>query len=68
MYTSLNEDFLNKTKAKAKEDAIAEFGDDGKDELLYAELAEKVIDIEITDDVLTATVETSLGSFNIDIP
>jgi hypothetical protein len=68
MYTSLNEDFLNKTKAKAKEDSVAEYGDDGKDKLLYADLADKVIDMEITEDSINIGFETDLGYFSVDIP
>jgi hypothetical protein len=68
MYASLNEDFLNKTKIKAKKDSIDDFGDDGKDNLLYADLAEKIIDTDITEDSISITVETDLGNFSLDIP
>lgn len=69
MYVNLNEQFLEKSKKEAKEVAIAQFGEEGKDNLLYEDTAEDVLqELEIGDAKITVGIENELGYFSFDIP
>jgi hypothetical protein len=68
MYVSLNKPFLVKTEKKAIEESIAQFGDEGKNSLLYEGIKEDSMEIEVEDDEIVMDIHNDLGYFNISIP
>ena len=68
MYVNLDKQFLEKTKEEANKDAIADTGDEGKNELLYAELTDELENFEITDDEISVAFSNKLGYFSVTIP
>jgi hypothetical protein len=69
MYANLDEDFLAKTKDKAKEQAVSEMGkENAKDCLIYSELKDDFDEISFEDESINVTVSNNLGSFTFEIP
>lgn len=68
MYLSLDKSFLEKTMASANKDAITEFGDDGKDLLLYKNLDDTNVEIEVTESTINISFDNKLGFFSMEIP
>jgi hypothetical protein len=72
MYINLNADFLEKTKANANKEAIAEMGEgeqEGKNKLLYPETKQDIVEsIEIEYNKITIAISNELGWFDFTIP
>lgn len=70
MYVNLNEQFLEKTKEKARKESIESVGEEeGKHNLMYPETKEDEIhSLEIEDNQITIDIENELGYFSFTIP
>ena len=69
MYLNIDEKALEKTKEKARKDAISEMGEDsGKYSLLYDNTKDTIEETEIDDDKIKVSVSNDLGFFFIEIP
>lgn len=68
MYANLDEKFLRKTTEKAREESVASIGDDGKDDLMYPDLNDKIEEFNIAENEIELSVSNELGFFSIRIP
>ncbi len=67
MYINLNKPFLEKTKVKANEEATAELGEDGKENLLYPETKDNIEEFSIDENgKLNIAFSNELGYFSIE--
>lgn len=69
MYVRIKGNFLEKTKERAKEEAIAEVGkEDAGNDLLYPELKDSIEAFEVTDTGISVSFDTEIGFISVDIP
>lgn len=68
MYINIDEKFFEENKEKAREESIANIGDEGKENLIFDTEKDNIDHIEVDNDMLTIGINTELGYFSLDIP
>ena len=67
VYLSLDKEYVEKNKEKMNKEAIEEFGEECKNDLLYAD--DKLAEVEEIDDnlILTAECDTEIGYISVGV-
>lgn len=70
MYVNLNKEWLLKNIPVGESNAKEEFGEEAKDQILFSELEENEVCLEIDSErqELNVSFDSQLGYFSIDIP
>jgi len=69
MYVQLDGSYLERTRAKANEEAISSVGEEeGKNQLMYPELKDEVSSFEIEENKISVSFSNELGYFSMEIP